>query len=120
MSERVGGILQVKVNGVQYRAKSTSFEYNIYPVKAESVIGIDGRHGIKEIPVVIYIQGAITDSADLDVKAFAALRNAVVTVSLNNGKVLTFKGADQTADLAQTTEEGEIPFRFEADFAEEV
>ena len=117
--ERVGGILFVKVDGVQYRAKATSFEYDLGVPKKESVIGIDGYHGYKETPVIAYISGVITDSADLDVREFADITNAVVTASLANGKVVSFKEAVQSADLTQSTEEGEIPFRFEAPYGEE-
>lgn len=117
---RVGGLLFVKVNGVQYRAKATNFEYNLGIAKKEAVVGIDGFHGYKELPITAYIQGAITDEQDLDVRNFAELTGVTVTAELANGKVVTFKNAHQAADLDQGTEEGEIPFRFEAAFGEEV
>lgn len=57
---RVGGIIFIKANGTQYRAKG-NFTYNLGRLKKEKVVGSDGVHGTKVVPQVPFIEGAITD-----------------------------------------------------------
>lgn len=46
---RVGGVIFVKVDGGQLRAKG-EFEYNLGVPKREAIVGMDGTHGYKEDP----------------------------------------------------------------------
>ena len=113
MASRVGGILFVKVNGVQFKAKATSFTYNLgKPVKT-GVVGIDGTHGYKEMPTQAFMEGTITDDSALDVEALIGQSDATVTMELANGKVFVLRKAWFASQTDITTEEGEIPFRFE-------
>lgn len=114
MNSRVGGTLFLKVDSELFQAKG-NFTYNINPFKRESVIGIDGRHGFKEIPQVMFIEGTITDSDELDLPKFQAIRDATITLELANGKVISLDQAVYTADGDVDTEEGEIQVRFEGE-----
>lgn len=116
---RVGGIIEVKADGVLYAAKG-SFTYNLGVNKREAVLGADVVHGYKESVQAPMLEGAITDSGDLDVKTVLSLKNATVTLSLANGKVISFKEAWYAGDGNVTTEEGEIQFKIEAMRAEEI
>lgn len=117
---RVGGLLFVKVNGVQFKAKATSWTINYGVPKKEGIVGVDQVHGYKELPTQPFIEGTITDDSDLDVKSLIGQRDVTVTAELANGKVAVFRNAWFAGDTDITTEEGEIPFRFEALSAEEV
>ena len=91
-NRRVGGILFLKVDGELFQAKG-EFTYNINPVKRESVVGADAVHGFKEEPKMVFFEGAITDSDELDLEGFQAIRDATCTLELANGKIITFKEA---------------------------
>lgn len=118
-NRRVGGILFLKVDGELFQAKG-EFTYNINPVKRESVVGADGIHGFKEEPKVRFIEGAITDSDELDLQGFQSIRDATITLELANGKVVVLREAFYAADGDVTSSEGEIQVRFEAVDGEEV
>jgi len=111
-NRRVGGIIFFKVNGVMFNAKG-SFTYNIGSPKREAVVGADAVHGFKEMPQVAYIEGAVTDSDELDLEALLSLRDATATLELANGKAIVLREAFFAGDGNVTTEEGEIEVRFE-------
>ena len=111
-NKRVGGILYIAVNGERLQAKG-SFTYNHGVDKREAVVGSDQVHGFKELPQAPFIEGAITDSDELDVPTLKAVRDSTVTLELANGKVFTLSQAWYAADGDVTTEEGEIQVRFE-------
>jgi len=114
MSERVGGIIQLKVDGELFQAKG-EFTYNINPVKRETVVGVDGIHGFSELPKVQFIEGIITDSGSLDAQALLQIEDATVTLELANEKVISLREAIQVAEGDTTTNEGEIAVRFEGE-----
>ena len=110
---RVGGTIYVKINGVQYDAKG-SFTYNFGIPKREPVIGPDGVHGYKEMPQVAFVEGIITDNATIDVYALQTATDAEVTIELANGKNIALHEGYYAHDGGITTEEGEIPIRYES------
>lgn len=111
-NRRVGGLLFLKVNGELFQAKG-EFTHNINPTKRESVVGQDGTHGFKEEPKAVFIEGSITDSDELDLEGFYAIRDATVTLEQANGKVVQLREAFYAGDGDVTTSEGEIQVRFE-------
>ena len=115
---RVGGTIFVRVNGTQRDAKG-NFTYHLGIPKREAVIGPDRVHGYKEMPQVSYIEGAITDQGDLNVKELQELEDATVSIDLANGKSFSLSEAYYAHDGGITTEEGEIPVRFEGVSGEE-
>lgn len=119
MNRRVGGVIFFKVDGELFQAKG-EFTYRINPTKREMIAGQDGVHGFKEEPVVPYIEGSITDSDELDLEGFQAIRDATVTLELANGKVIQLREAVYAHDGEVTTSEGEIGVRFEGVTGREV
>lgn len=119
MNNRVGGIIEIKVDGVLYAAKG-SWTYNLGANKREAVLGADVVHGYKESVQAPKLEGAITDRGDLDVKTILNLKSATATLKLANDKIIVFKDAWYSGDGNITTEEGEIEFKMEALNAEEI
>ena len=115
----IGGVIFFKVDGKQYKAKGT-FTYNLGGHKREMIAGADSVHGYKTEIKVPFIEGAITDAPDLDVKAFQSIVDSDVILELANGKTVVLNEACYTSDGDVTTEEGEIPVRFEGKNAKEV
>lgn len=115
VGNRRAGRISFRINGVLYEAKG-SFSYNLGVDQREAIIGADGVHGYKETPQVSYIEGAITDYAGLDYEALVSADDATVTLQLNNGKVITLSHAWFAGDGTASTEEAELPVRFESRF----
>jgi hypothetical protein len=90
------------------------------PDGAWPIIGGDGVHGFKETPQVAFIEGAVTDKGSLDMAALASGRDLTVTLSLSNGKVIVLRNGWFASDGTASTEESEIPVRWEGANAEEI
>lgn len=118
-NSRIGGLIQFKVDGEQFLAKG-NFTYNLGVPKKEQVVGADSVHGFKEMPQVPFIEGAITDTDELDTEALRNLRDVTVTLELANGKVVVIEEACEASDGNGTTEEGELTIRFEGKRGREV
>ena len=118
-NKRVGGIIELKADGELYQAKG-SFTYNLGKPKRETVVGHDAVHGYKELPQEPYIEGAITDSPDLNLAALLQLKDVTATLRLANGKIIVLREAFYSADGNGTTEEGEIEFKLSGSSAEEI
>lgn len=116
---RVGGIIQVQVNGVIQQAKG-EFTYNLGQPLREPVMGADGLHGWKETPQPAFLEGEITDRRDLDVSAFVNTTGATVTLILANGKTVLFPNAFYSGEGTANTGEGNIACKFNAERGEEV
>lgn len=111
-AQRIGGILELKVDGNQYLAKG-SFTYNLGENKKEMIVGSDGVHGYKEMPQKPFIEGTITDTADISMSDLRKLVNVTAILRLANGKAISVEGAVEASDGDVTTEEGEAQVRFE-------
>lgn len=116
---RVGGIIEFKINGELFSAKG-SFTYNLGRPKRDAVVGSDKVHGYKEMPQSPYIEGAITDNADLSLEQLVLVKEATITLSLANGKIVVLREGYYSGDGNVTTEEGEIAVRFDGMDADEV
>lgn len=119
MSKRVGGVIFFKVDGTQYRAKG-SFATDIGAPKRDAVVGHDGPHGYKEVPKTPYIEGEITDSSEVSLEELFQLDGVTVTLELANGKVHALREAWYAGDGTLSSEEGNVPVRFEGMRGEEI
>lgn len=119
-TQRRAGTLYLAVDGVTQSARG-KFTYNLGEPKREALIGADGKpHGFKETAQVPFIEGEITDSSDLDVRALLQLDGATVTLEIANGKVIALREAWYAHEGTIDAEEASIPVRFEGKFAEEI
>lgn len=117
--KRIGGIIFVKANGTQYRAKG-SWTYNLGKLKREGIAGADGVHGYKAMPQVPFIEGTITDDSEISLETLLDLDDATITLELANGKVISLSQAWFAGEGNVTTEEGEIEARFEGMECDEI
>ena len=115
----IGGIISLIVDGVTLSAKG-DFTYNLGVNKREIVIGADGIAGYTLTPQPAHIEGAMTDSATLDLKALLEVNDATLYLKVANGKKIALYGAVFTGDGNVTTGEGEIAVRWDGDKAEEI
>jgi hypothetical protein len=116
---RRAGTLFLKVDGVIHQAKG-NFTYDLGAPKRDAIVGADNVHGYKEAPKVPFIEGAITDRGDLDLEKLFLLDGALVTLELGNGKTIALSDAWFAGEGTASTEEAEVPVRFEGKRAVEV
>lgn len=119
MSQRIAGMLQLKVDGTVYPGKG-DFTYNLGFPKREAIVGTDITQGYKETPQTPFIEGAITDLPGFDLTALVKIKNASVTIELGNGKLIHLEQAWFAGEGTPSSAEGEIPVRFEGVSAEEI
>ena len=119
MSKRVGGIIFVKSNGQQLKAKG-SWNYNLGQGQREEVVGSDSVHGFKETPQAPFISGVVTDTDDLNMKELLNIKDATVQLELANGKIVVLEQAFFAGEGTGSTEEGEIETKFVGISAEEI
>lgn len=114
MANRVAGIIQFRIGGEFYNAKG-SFTYGYGYETRTTIIGSDRVHGFSSAPVAPFIEGAITDDGDVDIKKLASETDIMVVLELGNGKTvsLTHSWMVNADGLTGSTEESEIPVRFE-------
>jgi len=120
MAEIRGGKMAILVDGDRLDAKG-NFTYNLGEPVREAIVGPDSVHGYKEMPQVPFIEGAITDRADLDLRAaLYGKTDATIILEKANGKQVVLRNAWFAGEGSGTTEEGELAVRFEGLAAEEV
>lgn len=117
MTTAVGGTLYLSLNGNRIRAKG-NYTYNLGIPKREPIVGADGFHGHKEVQQVAMIEGATTDRGDLNLEELFRAQGVTITLDLINGKTIALYDAYFAGDGNVTTEEGEVPLKFEGARAE--
>lgn len=117
-NQRIGGLLTLRLNGVGYLAKG-KFSYGLGVPKREPIMGVDRPHGFKELPVIGFIEGEITDDGSLDLVSLFTAQGATVTLQLNNGKTVMADSAWYAGDGKTETDEGNVPFLFHSNHVEE-
>lgn len=119
MSERRGGIIELKVGADLYECKG-NFTANLGEPKNESIIGSSGVTGFKSTPQPAVIEGKVTDRGALSIQQLIRIKDATVHLKLATGKVIVLSHAWYAADGNITTDEGEIEVRFESAVGEEI
>lgn len=110
---RRAGTIFFKVGGRQLDAKG-NFTYNLGNPKREAIIGADGVHGYKETVQTAFIEGEITDSADLKLADLTNIDSETITLELGNGKTVVLSQAWFAGEGTGNTEEANISVRFES------
>jgi len=67
-----------------------------------------------------FIEGAITDSTNLDVSSLQNITSATVTLEVANGKTIVLHEGFYASEDEVNADEGENKVRFEGLYAEEV
>lgn len=117
--QRRGGMIQLQVNGVMEDVMG-DFTANMGSPVREAVNGGAAILGYSEKAQVSFIEGAIGDRSDLDLKALLSTENATVCLVLGNGKVFMLRDAWQSNAGNMETAEGKVEIRFESRHAGEV
>lgn len=119
MGNRRAGTIYLAIDGERYDAKG-NFSYDLGLPKRDAIVGADGVHGYTEKPKPAYIEGEITDRANLPLKKLLTADGVTTTLVLGNGKTIVLKNSWYAGDGKGQTEEANISFRMEAASGEEV
>jgi Phage tail tube protein. len=109
---KVAGTAKVTIDGVTYLLRG-NMEIAIGGVQRESVNGLDGHHGFKEIPTNGSISMDLTDAPDIDWNLLEEAQNATVQVALINGKSAILRNAAQMNKLSLSADNGQVSVKFE-------
>jgi hypothetical protein len=112
------GSITLKTDSIVRDAKG-SFTYNLGRPKLTGIAGADRVHGAYSTVQVPFIEGVITDDADLDLDALLTARDITVTLDLASGKSIVLREAWYAGEGNVTTEQGEIAVRWEGKSATE-
>ena len=119
MAERIGGIIRLQIDGEVYRIAGV-WTRNLGVPMREELIGSEEVHGFKETARAPFLEGAMRDSGDLDLRALQSITGATVTMEMPNGKLFVLYDAFYSGEGNISSEEGEITARFVGMSAEEI
>ncbi|CAB3705503.1 phage tail tube protein [Achromobacter ruhlandii] len=104
MANLLAGTAQITVDGNSYMLEGAA-KYSPSTVTRTSLVGQDGYHGVKEMPVAGSISFTARDAGSLTVYDFNRMRNATVVLQLANGKTVVGRSmACVDAQEVDTTE----------------
>lgn len=104
---RLAGLASVTIAGRTYMLAS-NFKYRPSKVERETLPGMDGIHGFKEVIKAGRISMTLRDAAGMSVAAFNAMVNVSIQAQLANGKVIV--GNNMWAVESQEVESMEATF----------
>ena len=111
-SQRVAGIAYVKVDGQLYPLRGNLTVMPSATARA-GIAGQDRVHGYSENPLVPYIEGDFTLTADWTVDAVTGITNSTIQAELANGRVYVLSSAWQAGEIDLNTKDGQAKIRFE-------
>ena len=111
-SNLIAGVAQITVDGQTYQLEG-DLKYSPSTVKREAMLGQDGFHGFKEMPVTGSISMSIRDAGNLTVANFAAMRNSTVVAQLANGKIVVGRNMGTTDVIEVETGDAKFAVKFE-------
>ncbi len=110
---RIGGVFQLLVNGVQRDAKG-SFTINTGTRKRTAVMGANGEtQGYKEEGQTAMVEGKLTFKGSLKASDITDAENATVNILLANGQKFLGESGWYAGDGNVSTDESEMDFKME-------
>ena len=111
MGQRIGGVLNLTIDGQQYAVRG-NFEVTPSTVKREGVAGQDFVHGYTEMPVVPGAKGDLSTVPGLKLQQLEKIVDSTIQVSLANGNTYVLAGAWTNSAFAIGTAEGKVGVEF--------
>jgi hypothetical protein len=119
MGQRIGGVLNVMIDGVQYALKG-SWTVTPTSVKRENVAGPDGTNAYTETPTVPGAKGDLMTVPGLSLLSLQALTNSTVSIALANGTVFVLANAWTMPPFEADTADGKVGIEFGCETCDEL
>jgi len=110
-NRRLAGITAFKVNGSALAV--IEFAWDPGTSELSTLTSLSGVDGYDEKPVAPYISGKLRDAQSVNVTAILAQRNATVTITLANGKVIQGHNLWYVGRPGVSGADASFDFRFE-------
>lgn len=111
MAGRVAGVCYIKADGVQLEVKG-GVEIPFSNVNRETVMGLAGVAGFKEIAQRPYLKLTAVFTRDFPINTLVGSTNMTITAELANGKVYTLTNAWLEGETVSNGEEGTAEIEF--------
>ena len=112
-ANRVAGTAYIYVDSVPLPLGGT-ITVSTWGSEKESLVGLSGVVGYKEMPRASFIEIEVMTVPELDLQAFENVRDSVVVAELANGQTWTLRGAWATTAPEHNAGEGTATLRFES------
>lgn len=113
MANALAGVAYLAIDGATY-AISGQASYRPSAATRESLMGQDGYHGFKEMPMPGRISMTGRDSGAVSVQLLAAASDVTVTLELANGKVIVGRNMVRVGEPVEVnSEEGTFEIAWE-------
>lgn len=119
MPKAIAGIVYFKIDGTLYNVRG-NVKYATGDRERETITGLDGVHGYKEMPTAPFIECDISDNGSLDLKKLQDFTESTVTLELASGKQVILRDGWLVTRPEMDGSEGQATIRFEGMSAEEV
>jgi hypothetical protein len=111
MANRVAGVCYIKADGAQFDV-SGGVETPLSSVTRETVMGLAGPAGFKEVAQKPYVKLTAVFTPDFPIQTLTTSTNMTVTAELANGKVYILTGAFLEGEPAANGEDGTTELEF--------
>lgn len=111
MAKRVAGICYIKVDGEQLEV-SGGVECPIVDLKRETVMGLSGPAGLKEVALEPYIKLSAIFMPNFPLETLRTNTEMTISAELANGKVYTLSGAFLKGEPAAKGDDGTVELEF--------
>lgn len=112
-TNRLAGVASMMIDGVAY-SLAGDFTYSTASVSRETLKGLDGVHGYKEMPRQPFISATLRDGQGVTVDNFTNMTNVTLSIQLANGKLIIGRNMWTVGEGAEVkSEEGTFEVRFE-------
>lgn len=111
MAKRVAGICYIKVDGDQLEVAG-DIEVPLSEIKRETVMGLAGPAGLKEMALEPYVKLSAIFTPDFPIDTITKNTELTVTAELPNGRVYTLSGAFLRGESAVKPEDGKVDLDF--------
>jgi len=111
MAGRVAGICYVKADGMQLEVKG-GVEAPLVKVNRETVMGLAGVAGFKEIAQRPFVKVSAVFTRDFPINTLVGSTNMTITTEFANGKVYTLTNAYLEGETVSNGEEGTAELEF--------
>ena len=112
MAQALAGTATLSVDGRNYLLEG-SFRYSPSSKTRESLVGMDGVHGFKEMPSPAFMSGTLRDTQGLSVADLNAMTNVTVVAQLANGKNVVLRNGWTVGVQEVDSVDGKVDVRWE-------